>query len=425
MKAIESPGHKIVSNEEWIEARKAFLVKEKEFTRQRDELSRQRRELPWVEVKKNYVFDGPNGKLTLSDLFEGKSQLIIYHFMLGPGWDQGCASCSYLADHIDGALPHLSARDVTLSVISRAPQPEIGAFKKRMGWRFNWVSSNGNDFNFNYQASFKKDEGTDGKVYYNYETMDFPSTEGPGVSVFYKDPSGAIFHTYSGYARGLDILVGAYNYLDLAPKGRDEEGLAFSMAWVRHHDRYDNAYKVDPTATYPHPKILTDEPALEFQIKKIEPIRVAFVRHIGPYMECGVAWGKLMPALEKRGIVRADSTVLGIGHDNPAVTPASELRYDACVSVGEDFQPDGEIGVQTIPGGEYAMATYVGPYEKLADVYAKFLGRLVPQSGRGIGTGFCFEVYVSDPANTDPADLVTEVYAPLRSQEAGCCSGEL
>jgi predicted dithiol-disulfide oxidoreductase (DUF899 family)/DNA gyrase inhibitor GyrI len=427
MKAIESPvsEHKIVSNEEWIEARKAFLAKEKEFTRQRDELSRLRRELPWVKVGKNYVFGGPDGVLTLSDLFAGNSQLIIYHFMLGPGWEQGCPSCSFLSDHIDGVLPHLNARDVTLAVVSRAPQPQIETFKKRMGWRFNWVSSYGSDFNFDYQASFKKDEGADDKVYYNYDTVDFPSTEGPGVSVFCKDSGGHIFHTYSSYARGVDILVGAYNYLDIAPKGRDEDGLAFSMSWVRHRDRYDNNYEVDPTASYQHPKVVTEEPSLKVQIKKIEPIRVAFVRHIGPYMECGAAWGKLMPALTKRGVTPGDSMVLGIGHDNPEITPAAELRYDACVSVGEDFQPDGEISVQTIPGGEYAVATYVGPYDNLSDVYRAFLGRCLPESGREIGTGFCFEVYVNDAAKTAPADLITEIYAPLRSLDAGCCSGEL
>ncbi|MGQ0834112.1 MAG: DUF899 domain-containing protein [Gammaproteobacteria bacterium] len=232
--------HRVVSQAEWLAARKQHLSKEKEFTRLRDELSRKRRELPWVKVEKSYVFDGLKGKETLADLFDGRSQLIVYHFMFGPGWAEGCPSCSFLADHIDGALVHLAQRDVTLLAVSRAPLPQIDAFKKRMGRRFKWVSSSGNDFNSDYHVSFPKDAKANGngRVYYNYETREFPSEEGPGASVFYKDANGEVFHTYSAYARGLDMLVGTYNYLDLAPKGRDEDGLDFTMAWVRHHDRY-------------------------------------------------------------------------------------------------------------------------------------------------------------------------------------------
>jgi len=237
MNAIDV-GHKVVSNGEWLEARKAYLAKEKEFTRLRDELSRERRELPWEKVKKNYLFDGPKGRETFAELFDGRSQLIIYHFMFGPEWEEGCPSCSLLADHIDGSVVHLANRDVTLMAVSRAPLAQIEAFKKRMGWRFNWVSSNANDFNRDYHVSFTKDEMAQGRVYYNYAMGEFPSDEGPGVSVFYKDAAGDIFHTYSAYARGGDILIGAYNYLDLVPKGRDEDNLSFTMSWVRHHDRY-------------------------------------------------------------------------------------------------------------------------------------------------------------------------------------------
>jgi len=229
---------RVVAQAEWLEARKALLVKEKEATRQRDALSEERRSLPMVKVGTKYVFDGPRGKETLADLFAGRSQLIVYHFMLGPGWKEGCPSCSFLADHIDGALAHLNARDVTLVVVSRAPLPEIEAFRQRMGWRFKWVSSHGNDFNFDYHVSFTKEEMEQGKVYYNYEKEGFGSEEAPGVSVFYKDAAGEVFHTYSTYARGGDILLGAYNYLDLVPKGRDEAGLPWTMAWVRHHDKY-------------------------------------------------------------------------------------------------------------------------------------------------------------------------------------------
>ena len=234
---------KLVSRDEWLAARKQHLSKEKEFTRLRDKLSAERRELPWVKVEENYVFDGPKGKETLGDLFDGRSQLIVYHFMFGPEWEEGCKSCSFLSDHIDGALVHLAHRDVTFVVVSRAPLSKIEAFKKRMGWRFKWVSSYGNDFNFDYHVSFTKDELAKGKVYYNYDMNEFPSEEGPGISVFYKDGSGDIFHTYSSYARGLDILVGTYNYLDLVPKGRDEAELPWTMAWVRHHDKYDEEPK--------------------------------------------------------------------------------------------------------------------------------------------------------------------------------------
>jgi predicted dithiol-disulfide oxidoreductase (DUF899 family) len=248
--------HAIVSQDEWVAARKELLKKEKAFSRQRDELTRQRRDLPWVKVEKRYVFDTPDGKKTLADLFDGRSQLIVYHFMLGPDWAEGCKSCSFLADHFDGSVVHLAARDVTFLVVSRAPLPKIEAFKKRMGWRFKWVSSYGNDFNRDYHVSFTKDETSKGKVYYNYEMQNFPSDEAPGASVFYKDEAtGDIYHTYSSYARGLDMFIGAYHFLDIVPKGRDEAGLAHSMAWVRHHDRYGDNYVVDPKTPYVPAKV--------------------------------------------------------------------------------------------------------------------------------------------------------------------------
>jgi len=245
--------HRIVSRDEWLIARKAHLAEEKAFTRARDALSRKRRELPWVKIDKAYVFDGPNGKETLADLFGGKSQLIVYHFMLGPDWEEGCPSCSLLADHFDGAAVHLAQRDVAFVVASRAPLSQIEAFKRRMGWRFKWVSSFASDFNYDYHVSASLEEKATGKVTYNYATTEFPSEERPGASVFFKNAAGDVFHTYSAYGRGLDILIGAYNLLDIAPKGRDEAELAYTMAWVRHHDRYDGA-GVDPAATYKQPK---------------------------------------------------------------------------------------------------------------------------------------------------------------------------
>lgn len=239
---LEHPN--VVSEAEWLAARKDLLAKEKEFTRQRDALSAERRKMPWVKVEKEYVFDSPDGKKSLADLFDGKSQLIVYHFMFGPGWEAGCPSCSFLGDHFDGSIVHLAQRDVTLLAVSRAPLPQIEAFQRRMGWRFPWVSSNGSEFNYDYQVSFNKNDAA-AKVYYNYGETEFPSEEAPGASVFYKDKTGVIFHTYSTYARGLDILLGAYNFLDLTPKGRDEEGLQFTMAWVRHHDKYTDSGLVD------------------------------------------------------------------------------------------------------------------------------------------------------------------------------------
>jgi predicted dithiol-disulfide oxidoreductase (DUF899 family) len=245
--------HQVVSREEWLKARMAHLAAEKELTRRRDELNRQRRELPWVRVEKNYIFDGPDGPRSLADLFAGRSQLIIYHFMLGPNWEEGCKSCSFLADHFDATGIHLAHRDVTFAVVSRAPIARIRGFQKRMGWRFHWVSAYRTDFNRDYGVSFTKEELA-GEVNYNYGRTRLGSEEAPGLSVFYKDDAGGIFHTYSTYARGLEGLVGTYQFLDMVPKGRDEDGLAFTMSWVRHHDRYGDDYAVDPKATYQKPR---------------------------------------------------------------------------------------------------------------------------------------------------------------------------
>ena len=242
--------NRIVSQAEWLEARQEHLKKEKEFTRLRDELSAERRRLPWVKVDQPYVFEGPKGRQTLADLFDGSSQLMIYHFMLGPDWKEGCASCSFLSDHIDGALIHLKHRDVKLMAVSRAPYSQIQPFKKRMGWKFDWVSSFGSEFNYDYQASHTPQAISNNTAYYNYGLLEFPVEETHGISVFYKDESGQVFHTYSSYARGCDMLVSTYHYLDLAPKGRDEEPLEFTMAWVRHHDRYDADYQVDAVSNH-------------------------------------------------------------------------------------------------------------------------------------------------------------------------------
>jgi predicted dithiol-disulfide oxidoreductase (DUF899 family) len=230
----------IVSRDEWLDARRGLLREEKEFTRLRDQLSLKRRQLPWVKVDTEYLFEGPDGKQSLSDLFEDNSQLIIYHFMYGPDWEDGCPSCSFWADNFNGIDIHLRHRDANMVVISRASLDTLQTYKKRMGWDFKWLSSLGSDFNYNYQVSFTADQMEKGEMFYNFNIGNFPADEAPGISVFYKSPEGEVFHTYSCYARGLDMLNGAYHYLDLLPKGRDEDDLDFTMAWLRRRDQYDD-----------------------------------------------------------------------------------------------------------------------------------------------------------------------------------------
>lgn len=230
--------HQVVTPKEWGEARKHLLAKEKEFTRLRDQLSQTRRDLPWVRVTKQYVFDGPGGKQTLGQLFNGHSQLVVYHFMFAPDWEDGCRGCSFWADNFNGIVPHLNQRDVTFVAISRAPLAKLQAFAKRLGWNFKWLSSAGNDFNYDYNVSFTPESLAGGSAIYNYAANKMNMTELPGISVFFKDADGNVFHTYSCYARGLDMLNTAYHYLDLVPKGRDEAGLPHAMAWVRLRDEY-------------------------------------------------------------------------------------------------------------------------------------------------------------------------------------------
>lgn len=233
--------HAVVSHGEWIEARQRVLAKEKEFTRLRDQLSGERRALPWERVDKNYVFEGPHGAETLADLFDGRSQLIVYHFMFGPDWDAGCPSCSLFADAFNGVVVHLRQRDVAFVAVSRAPYGKLDAYRQRMGWSFKWVSSGESDFNRDYQVLATPDEVARGEAYYNYVTQRPYGTELPGASVFYKDPAGRVFHTYSTYARGLDAFMVNYQFLDVVPKGRDEEAMQpHAQAWVRRHDEYEN-----------------------------------------------------------------------------------------------------------------------------------------------------------------------------------------
>jgi predicted dithiol-disulfide oxidoreductase (DUF899 family) len=233
--------HRIVSRQEWIEARKAHMAREKELTRIRERLAEERRALPWVEVDKPYAFDGPNGPVTLADLFKGRPQLVVQHVMFAPDWDAACKSCSFWADGLERMVPHLAARDTAMAAVSLAPVAKLEAFKRRMGWTFDWVSSGNNDFNYDYGVSFTPEQIDAGQAKYNYGTTRLYGPELPGISVFYRDETGQIFHTYSCYARGLDMMNAAYQYLDLTPLGRHEEGLPYPMDWVRLRDQYQPA----------------------------------------------------------------------------------------------------------------------------------------------------------------------------------------
>lgn len=232
-------GHRVVTREEWIAERRALLAREKELTRLRDRLAAERRALPWVRIEKNYVFDTPDGRRTLADLFEGRRQLLVQHFMYAPGWEQGCPSCSFMADHSDGMNAHLEQRDVTLVAVSRATLAEIEHFRRRMGWRFKWVSSHGSDFNYDFGVSFTPEQVAQAPIHYNYGPWPYAYEEWPGISVFFKDDADQVFHTYSTYGRGVEVMMGTYNMLDLMPKGRDERNVEYKMEWVRHHDRYE------------------------------------------------------------------------------------------------------------------------------------------------------------------------------------------
>jgi predicted dithiol-disulfide oxidoreductase (DUF899 family) len=238
--------HRVATREQWLAVRKAHLAKEKELTRLRDKLSAERRELPWVKVEKEYVFDTTEGRQTLADLFEGRSQLIVHHFMFGPGWEAGCVGCSFTADHMEGALVHLKHHDVSVVRVSRAPLAEIEAYRQRMGWRVKWVSSHGNDFNYDYHVSFTPEDVAKGKVFYNYALQPFESEELSGLSVFTKDANGDVFHTYSTYARGDELVDSTYVLLDLTPKGRNETGPYYNLGdWVRRHDEYEVTAKTE------------------------------------------------------------------------------------------------------------------------------------------------------------------------------------
>jgi predicted dithiol-disulfide oxidoreductase (DUF899 family) len=238
---MTTPLQPVVSRERWLAERQQLLAREKELTRLQDQIASERRALPWVRVDKHYEFDSAEGRRPLAELFDGRRQLLVQHFMLGPDWEQGCPSCSFMADHLDGMAPHLAARDVSLLVVSRAPLAQVQRFQRRMGWRFRWVSAHGSDFNHDFGVSFTPQQMASGAVPYNYKSQPFPAEEAPGISVFVRNDRGEVFHSYSTYGRGVEVMMGTYPLIDLTPKGRDEDGQTHTMAWVRHHDRYEPA----------------------------------------------------------------------------------------------------------------------------------------------------------------------------------------
>ncbi|MBX3623310.1 MAG: DUF899 domain-containing protein [Rhizobacter sp.] len=246
--------HPVTTRDHWLAERRALLAREKALTHLHDEIAAQRRALPWVRLDKPYVFESPDGPRTLADLFDGRRQLVVQHFMLAPGWAQGCPSCSFMADHVDAARVHFSQRDLSFAAVSRAPIAEIERFRQRMGWQFTWVSSYANDFNRDFHVSFTPQERASGEVYYNFGMTDFPQEEAPGISAFYRDDDGQVFHTYSTYGRGVELMMGAYDFLDIAPKGRDEDALPHGMAWVRHHDLYEGEGRAPAAASCCHAK---------------------------------------------------------------------------------------------------------------------------------------------------------------------------
>lgn len=243
--------HPIVSQKEWLEARRVLLAKEKAHMKANDELTRQRQELPWVKVTKPYVFDTTEGQVPLADLFDGRSQLFVYHFMFGPDWKEGCPGCSFLCDHVDGARQHFEHHDLSFVAVSRGPLEKLQAYRQRMGWKFRWVSSGNTDFNYDFSASFPPERVKDGKILANFELRDYApdEEEQPGFSVFYKDEDGQIYHTYSSYSRGGEVLLGAYHFIDATPFGRMEGNDI--MGWMRRHDSYENDGRGQPLAAKP------------------------------------------------------------------------------------------------------------------------------------------------------------------------------
>jgi predicted dithiol-disulfide oxidoreductase (DUF899 family)/predicted transcriptional regulator YdeE len=370
--------HEVVSHKEWLTAREAFLVKEKELMRQKDLLDAERRKLPWERVEKNYTFIGENGPVTLSELFGGKSQLFIYHFMFAPEWEEGCSGCSFLADHIDSANLHLPAADVAVAVVARAPIDKLLAFKKRMGWKFNFVSSGESDFNYDYAVSFTPEQAK-GKVFYNYawEDGDPEFTDGPGSSAFYKNGAGEIFHTYSTFSRGGEAMIATYNFLDIMPKGRNEE--AGIMNWMKKHDQYEAA-GAEEACECCSSAVNAGKELAEPRIEDVEEMHLAgFKETFSVAGDPAIVelWMRFGPLVGKVPGQKGGATFAVVSGC------AKSFDYMAAVRVETPtgLTADERLTVVTMPARKYAKFRHEGPLPEMKLTCGAIYGVWAPKSG--------------------------------------------
>lgn len=389
-------GHRVVSNQEWIGLRTELLKKEKELTRARDAVNRDRLALPWTLVDKTYVFEGPKGNVSLADLFDGRSQLIVYHFMYAPGWEEGCSGCSFLCDHIDGALPHLQNHDVSVVAISRATLPEIETFKKRMRWGFPWVSSHDSDFNYDFGVSYTREDLDRGGVFHNFSMQKLRGEEQPGISAFYKDSTGAVYRTYSSYERGGDLLIGTYNYLDLAPKGRNEQG---NMGdWMKLHDLYDAKAPVELEP----PRFVESKPMLLAGVE-----RGYRGDEIGRIPE---QWSKFAPLI---GTIPGQIGRVAYGVCSHPFRGDECVRYMTAVEVSDLTALPDEFGAVRLPAQLYAVFAHRGHVATLSATIDAIVAHWLPKSGfQASRTSALLERYGEDFSPTSPIGGV-EVWVPV------------
>lgn len=413
--------HAVVSREEWLEARKALLAEEKALTRQRDALCAKRRELPWVKLEKDYTFEGPGGPVSLASLFGDQQQLIVYHFMFAPGWTEGCPGCSLLADHFDGALQHVPHGGAAFAVVSRAPYAEFAPYQQRMGWKFLWVSSNASDFNFDFDVSFTDESLAKGTAYYNYEALpDKNPGECPGVSVFWKDEDGAIYHTYSAYTRGMEEVIGAFMLLDLTPLGRNETS---TMNWVRRHDQYE----AKPQEACGCPEDAQESPKKECcGTAQIVALEAPEIVESGARSFAGLServaqseaqevipgiWSRFKEAYPLPHAV--EGAMYGIC-TNPDGSPDCRFDYLACAEVSDTSgMPDGITTLDVAPA-RYAVFTYNGPIWNIKQVYQTIYGQWLPSSGHRPAEAPTLERYTREH---DPVtgETTLEIWLPIQS----------
>ena len=405
--------HPVVSEAEWITARKELMAKEKALMRQKDELDAERRKLPWVKVEKEYVFDGPHGQVTLSDLFQGRSQLYLYHFMFAPEWEEGCSGCSFLADHLDAANLHLPAADVAVAVVARAPYEKLAVYKERMGWKFNWVSSAPSDFNYDYHVSFTPEQAK-GEVFYNYqaEPGDPEFLDMPGTSVFYKNEAGEIFHTYSSFSRAGEVLIGTYNFLDLMPKGRNEaEGI---MNWMKRHDTYESSERDQAAASCCGCSASEGVRLEEPRIEEVEELHLAGMRerfNIAGDPQIPALWGKFAPLIGKIDGQKGFGTYGVVSHfdEKGGFDYMPAVRVLTLTGLTGDHQLTGI----TLPAGLYAKFKHEGPLREMYKTCGAIFHQWAPESDRTVDKAAPFlEVYPEDFCpDTNPRGV--EIWVPL------------